>query len=563
MLTLRGYQTDAIEAFCASVEQGTRRSMVILPTGCGKTITGLSLAKEIGARTLWIAHREELITQPLKAIKLVWPDVNAGVVKADRDEWARDFVFASVQTASRPKRLKKLKDFDLVVIDEAHHAAAKSYRNIIEHLGCFRDDGPPLLGLTATPERGDSMQLEGVFDGISYHYTLRKAVESGYLVNVEMVRRAIDVDLDAVGCSYGDFRDGELDQALLESGIVEEAKQAVCDLARDKKTIIFTVSVRQAHLISTALRDQGLRADYVSGSTPSEKRKKILRDLASGDLTHVVNCMVLTEGFDEPSVECIVMARPTKSKPLYVQCVGRGLRIAPGKERCLIIDLVGISSRHTLIQAPVIFGVQGEDTKRQKSEATATDGQGGLTDHAKSLLLSQVKGAEDLERSSMHWLPASEDVLALNCGGGGTILMKRIGDEGWMVEVIGRGDRCSHEHLTTEPVDQEFAQGIAEDYARRAHAVYLSDKSARWRDAPATEAQKRALRKWKIKFHEHITKGEASDLMTKASATSWRNEPATSKQIHALRRRGFEVNPATLTKGQAGRLMAQGYCRRA
>lgn len=557
MIKLRPYQEEAIDAFRGAVQDGTSRGMIVLPTGCGKTVTGLALAKAMGARTLWLAHREELISQPAKALRAVWPGVNAGVVKAERNEWARDFVFASVQTAWRPQRLEKLTGFDLVVVDEAHHAAAQSYKLILDRLGCFQSGGTPLLGLTATPERTDNFKLDDIFQRIVYQFQLRQAVESGYLVDVEMVQRPLKVDLDQVGSRGGDFKEGELDTALLEAGIVGDVCSAVNELARDHKTIIFTVSIRQAQQIAERLKLEGHRADYVSGETPVQRRRQKLAALASGKITHMVNCMVLTEGFDEPSVDCIIMARPTQSKSLYIQCVGRGLRIAPNKDRCTIVDMVGMSTRHTLIQAPVIFGIEGTVDDTRERDRVVDPEEHLRSMHRQSLLLSQVQGIAPIARSKLKWVPAKNGTLTLNCGEGGTVLLRNIGKDDWLVEVVGRAGSAGREALTMDPVGLELAQGIAEDYVRRAQAVYLTNKSARWRGAPATQAQKEALTKWKIAFHNDITKGEASDLMTQAAASSWRNEPATAKQMRALRYHGIDFNEQAITKGEASRLLSQ------
>lgn len=555
-MELRPYQKEAIGAFRRFVEDGTegKRGIVVFPTGCGKTIFGLSLAKAIGGRTLWIAHREELISQPIGALRAVWPEARPGVVKAERDEWSRDFVFASVQTAWRPNRREKLRGFDLVVVDECHHAAAQSYKLVLEAAGCFEDGGPPLLGLTATPERTDNLRLDDVFQKIVYQFQLRTAVEAGYLVGVEMRRRAINVDLDRVRTTAGDFSGDDLDAALLEAGIVDEVCAAVREMAHGRKSIIFTVSVRQAKLISEGLAKAGLRATHVSGDTPRHARRQRLQGLASNQYQHLVNCMVLTEGFDEPTVDCIIMARPTLSKSLYIQCVGRGLRVAPGKTDCLLVDMVGVSSRHTLIQAPAIFGI--EDYSDQTT-ARAQPDEEGSEGFRKSLMLTQVAGVAPLERSRMRWVKAKDNVYALNCGAGGTVLMRAADDPGWHVEIVGRqGADRPREMLTMAPVSLELAQGISEDYVRRASAVYLTNKSAAWRDAPASDRQLEALKKWKIQVPPGVTKGEASDLMTAAAAKSWRNDPATAKQMRALRWHGIPFNEDTLTKGEAGRLLS-------
>lgn len=554
MIELRPYQTDAQDAFLRFVEDGNQRGMIVLPTGCGKTITGLDLARRMNARTLWIAHREELITQPIKALRNVWPKKMAGVVKADRNEWARDFVFASVQTAWRPGRIERLTGFDLVVVDEAHHAAAESYKKILKGAGCFDDGGPPLVGFTATPERSDMLRLDDVFNGVAYHYPLVTAIEAGYLVRPEMESRPIGIDLGKIGKARGDFKSGELDAALLESGIVENVCGVVDDIAKHRKTIIFTVSVKQAEGIAEELRSRGYAASSVSGETPITLRRRRLDQFAKGEITHMVNCMVLTEGFDDPGVDCIIMARPTLSKSLYVQCVGRGLRIAPGKESCLIIDMVGLSSRHTLIQAPVIFGVEGTLDDTRESAGSYEDS-GPCAERNEKLLMGQIRGVEATARSPMRWVPTSKGSWALGCGQGGTLLMEQS-DDGWTTSVVGRPGASGREVLIVD-VDLESAQGAAEDYVRRAGAVYLSDRSMKWRSMSPTDAQLSAMKAKKIDVPNLVTRGEASDLLTANEASHWRNDFATEKQKTALARKGIEFDEQTITKGGAGRLLSR------
>ena len=163
-ILLRPYQEAAMDAFSSRLAAGVQRGVINLPTGCGKTVTGLAIAKRMGLRTLWLAHRDELIEQPHRAIRAVWPDAATGVVKADRNELDAQVVFASIQTVSRPERLGKLSGYGLVVVDECHHAAAPSYRRVLEELGTFTKGGPPVLGLTATLESGDKLGVDCAFD---------------------------------------------------------------------------------------------------------------------------------------------------------------------------------------------------------------------------------------------------------------------------------------------------------------------------------------------------------------------------------------------------------------
>lgn len=553
-VALRGYQSQAIEAFGKSP---LKRKIVVLPTGCGKTILGLSLAMRKGGKTLWLAHREELIEQPMRALKAVWPEATAGVVKADRNEYMRQVVFASVQTAFRAERLERLQEqgFGLVVVDEAHHASAPIYLKILRSLGCF-DDGPQVLGLTATPERSDNLRLDEVFQGIVYQLHLMSAITEGYLAMPRWVERPIRIDLDKLGTSGGDYKAGELDVALMEAGIVEEVVAAYLEHAVDRKTIIFTVGVKQAQLIADRINGAGYAAGAVWGEMPSEQRRAQLRRFADGSLKTIVNCMVLTEGFDEPTVDCVMMGRPTQSKSLYIQCVGRGLRLAPMKRDCLIIDLVGLSKRHTMVQAPVIFGATRvvEEEKEKRAGISFIDAR----EFWRQRLSAQASGVKPIERSALKWISGggSPPVFLLNVGDYGTVRMAGVGDT-WHVEVVGnRVAEIERQDLTTAPVSAELAQGIAEDYVRRCKATRFAE-GGRWRDDSASDAQLDALRKWKIEPPAGLTRGEASDMLTAAAAKKY--EPATDGQRTALKKLGVPL-PEKLTRGQAGRMIrdAQG-----
>lgn len=543
MIELRNYQRAAIDAFKAAVAEGDKRLLLTLPCGTGKTVTGLALAKELRTRTLWLAHRDELIEQPMRALGEVWPEAQAGVVKAERDEYeARDIVFASIQTAWRENRLSKLAGFfDLTVLDECHHGTSHTNRIVLAGVA-----SPLLLGLTATPERTDQARLDSVFDRIVYQLHLLDAVKQGYLCDVEIVQRSINVDLDTLGIGAdGDFVGTELDAALLEAGIVDEIVAAVRRHAAERRSLIFVVSVRQAETVADAL---GSDAAWICGATPIDERRDILRRFAAGEIRQLANCMMLSEGFDDPGVDCIVMARPTTSKSLAIQMLGRGLRLAPMKKNCLILDLVGTSKRHTLVQAPVIFGLASEPPAVRETQET--DPMIALEMRGQALL-RQIRGVAPAARSALRWVEGKPGEYALSAGKGGTIVMRPAGDL-WVVEIIGGPTRDA---LTSRPVDQSLCLGIAEDYVRRCQAVALAGiQSERWRQLEPTGKQIGALKRAKVPIPETMDRGEASDLLTHAKASHWTNDPATGKQLDCLHRWGVDV-PNGCTKGEARKLI--------
>lgn len=507
-IALFPHQEKAIAAFLDAKKE--KRKMVIFPTGAGKTIFGLALAKQIGGKCLWLAHRHELIDQPYRAAKLVWPEASRGIVRAEDNQYMRDLVFASVQSAQQDKRIDQLakQNFSLVVIDEAHRSLASGYKKIIEALGCFRDDGPPLLGITATPERSDSGALDDVYEKIVFQLGIHEAIAGGYLVPPTVVDRKINIDLDSVSVVNGDYGAKQLDLALMQAGIVEEIAAAHAEHCAERKTIIFTVSVAQAVAVTDVLRARGVKAACVSGETPKEERASILKKFGTGEITTVSNCAVLCEGFDEPSVSAVILGRPTQSKPMVLQCVGRALRLHPSKTDALIVDMVGASKRHTLAQAAVLFGVKPEPIP-----GSSQSGDADADEFWRQRFASQIKGVKGAPRAKLHWIDFADGVRSgwMIVTPLGTIRMCASGEE-WTIDVV---DSCGRfQRLAEIPVDLSTAQAIAEDYIRRVSAV--------------AETQRR------------------DSLMS---------EPATAKQIAYLRRRNVPIQPG-LTKKQAARLFA-------
>ncbi|MHB2025147.1 MAG: DEAD/DEAH box helicase [Elusimicrobiota bacterium] len=520
-IALRPYQEEAQAVFLNRLAGGLRRGIINLPTGCGKTVTGLSIAKKIGGRTLWLAHRDELIEQPLRAIRAIWPEAKAGVVKAERHEAEAQIVFASIQTACRPGRIDNLGRFNLVVIDEAHHAAAETYRRVMEAMGCFSPEGPPALGLTATVERGDKLALDCAFEDIVYQLQLLNAIKDGWLVDLRMRRVVLDFNLDEVGIVSGDYNQGRLGEAMLRAGAAEATATAYIDHANDRKALIFTVTVDQARRTAEALKQRGVRAEWLSGETPTDERRAILSRLSTGETMVVANCAVLTEGFDEPSISSVMVARPTRSKTLYLQMIGRGTRKFPGKEDCLIVDLVGASTDHNLIQAPVLFGLTPEQAK-DLTVTEALEEQEKQQEQKKSLEDALVGSFISANRKKsgprkFHWIKATSMLYAASAGDKGMVLLIQKND-GWVVTVAPREREDAMIQLENIPVDLELAQGIGEDYIRRASAERLVSESAAWRRNPASQKVLAALAKFRVTPPPDATAGEAADLLTAAIA---------------------------------------------
>lgn len=542
----------------ASLASPWQRQLIVFSTGMGKTITGIALGKKRGGKMLWLAHREELITQPAQALKVVWPEARCGVVKAELNQYMREVVFASVQSAQQPKRLEQLaqQGFKTVVVDEAHHAMSPGYQDIFKALGCFKDGGPTLVGLTATPERSDNAALSDVFQGIVFQVGITTAIAGGYLIAPTVIERPINVDLDAVSVTRGDFGIKQLDVALMQAGIVSEISAAYeehCSGGR-RKSIIFVVSVAQAEAVASSLQSRGHRVVALSGETDKETRKSILKKLHTGEVEAIVNCMVLTEGFDEPSVDCVILGRPTHSKSLMIQKVGRGLRLYPGKKDCLVIDMVGASKRNTLVQAAVLFGIRPDPAEKRGGGTfdPITDPE----EYWRQRLLSQIQGVGGAPRSKLRWVPAGDGGgWLLPAGEFGTVrVIAADGDDSWTIDAVGvQGDGPSKQSLYDGPVSMDIAQAIAEDYVRRAKAVTLASKDGKWQGGPATEKQVAFLKRAGVKA-DGISAGTARDLITQIMAKK-NGEPATPKQLAYLRRHTSVSND--ITKREAARMIGK------
>jgi superfamily II DNA or RNA helicase len=389
-LRLRPYQEAAQKAILDARKRGFRAQLVSLATGLGKSVVIATLPELLELRsadvTLVVAHRDELIAQLVEKLKAQNPDAVVGVEKAD--EYASDdctIVVATVQTLTGPRLTRFVTKFGrriaLFVIDEAHHAAAPTYRAILDKILLKRPD-TLVIGFTATPHRGDGLQLSEIFPDIVYEMDARKAIDEGYLVPVRSYAVNTEVDLDAVASRAGDFVLGQLAEAV----DTEERNLAVLDayqrLVPGKKTLIFTASVEHAKNVATLFKSAGIKAAFASGDTPRAEREAIVAAFRGTTLDVLVNCGLYLEGFDVPSIEVIINARPTKSTTLYTQVTGRGLRpldedayavssfptaearrmylAQSRKPYATIVDIVDQARRHHLVTLPTLWDLPAQ-----------------------------------------------------------------------------------------------------------------------------------------------------------------------------------------------------------
>ncbi len=335
--------------------------VVSLPTGAGKTVIFSELAKMARRQVLVLAHREELLAQARSKLDAALGGRDVVSVERGAETAAADakVLVCSIRSLheERLARVVRGRDFGLVIYDECHHAAAEDNLRVLRQLGVFDAnwDGT-LLGFTATTQRGDGKGLDAVFETIAYSRTLPEMINDGFLAPLRGFRIATGADLTRVSSSGLDFTGEELSEAVDIEDRNALVARSIQELARDRRTIAFCVTVNHARHLCTALNRLGVAAGIVYGEMPSEARSGVLDDFRKGQIQVLANVAVLTEGFDDPGVSCIAMARPTRSEGLYTQCVGRGTRLHPGKRDCLILDFVDASSL-PLCSLPSLFGV--------------------------------------------------------------------------------------------------------------------------------------------------------------------------------------------------------------
>lgn len=344
-MKLRQYQQQAKDAIQSQWASGVDKTLLVLPTGCGKTIVFCKLAEDCvrnGERVLILAHRGELLDQAADKMNKA-TGLRCAVEKAEStclDSWYR-VVVGSVQSLMREKRLTRFPDdyFDTIIVDEAHHCISDSYQRVLQHFSEAK-----VLGVTATPDRGDMRNLGQYFESLAYEYTLPRAIKEGYLCKIKAQTIPLKLDLTGVGMQSGDYKTSDLGTAL-DPYLYQIAEEMVKYCA-GRKTLVFLPLIKTSQKFRDILEAKGFRAAEVNGE--SANRAEVLRDFAAGKYNVLTNSMLLTEGFDCPSIDCVVMLRPTKIRSLYCQCIGRGTRLFDGKDDLLLLDFLWHTERHEL-----------------------------------------------------------------------------------------------------------------------------------------------------------------------------------------------------------------------
>ncbi|MBK5243717.1 MAG: DEAD/DEAH box helicase [Eubacteriaceae bacterium] len=361
MFELRPYQQEAKEAIFSEWEKGINKTLLVLPTGTGKTIVFSKIIEDCvreGERVLVLAHRWELLEQAADKLEKT---TGLGCVTEKAEETCIGSFFrvvvGSVQTLARLKRLKQFSPdyFDTIIVDEAHHCISDSYQRVLKYF-----ENSKVLGVTATPDRGDMKNLGQYFESLSYEYTLPKAIKDGYLVPIKAQTIPLKLDLTGVGQQAGDFKLSDIGTAL-DPYLYQIAEEMV-KCCMDRKTVVFLPLIKTSQKFRDILESKGFSAAEVNGE--SKDRAQVLKDFDEGKYNVLCNSMLLTEGWDCPSVDCIVVLRPTKVRSLYSQMVGRGTRLCDGKDYLLLLDFLWHTERHELCHPAHLISGSEEVAKK-------------------------------------------------------------------------------------------------------------------------------------------------------------------------------------------------------
>lgn len=490
-MELRPYQLEAKEAIIAEWDKGIRKTLMVLPTGTGKTIVFSKVIEDrvrTGDRVLVLAHRSELLDQAADKLAKSTGLLTA-TEKAESSclgSWFR-VVVGSVQTLMREKRLNQfpVDYFNSIIVDEAHHCISDSYQRVLNY---FTEAN--VLGVTATPDRGDMRNLGTYFESMAYEYSLPKAIKDGYLSPIKALTIPLKLDLTGVGQQAGDFKASDLGNAL-DPYLYQIADEMVAH-CMDRKTVVFLPLIATSQKFKDILVSKGFNAAEVNGE--SRDRAEILSDFDSGRYNVLCNSMLLTEGWDCPTVDCIVVLRPTKIRSLYSQMVGRGTRLSPGKDHLLLLDFLWHTERHELCH-PAHLICENDEVAQKMTENIEAAG------CPVDIEAAEVKATEDVVASR-------EEALA-----------KKLQEM---------------KHRKRKLVDPlQFEMSIqAEDLSS-----YIP--SFGWEMAPPSEKQKQTLEKLGIIPDEIDNAGKATKILDRLNKR--REEGLTTpKQIRFLEGRGFQ-----------------------
>ena len=560
-ISLRPYQEDAIETSIRAYSDGVSRQIVHMATGTGKTVVFCHLMDRVkaprghGNKVLVMAHRDELIDQMARSIKMINPHMKVGIEQGARHADPNvDVVVASVPTLGRKdatdpynynKRLKQLRadEFKMIAIDEVHHSIADTYTRILNYFGTTREDNQKLLwGCTATPNRSDGRGLGKLFDEIVFSYGIMKAIDEKWLSSLSALRVETETSLSGIKTRLGDWATNELSDRVNNEQRNEQIVQAWKQYCQDKRTstMCFCVDVKHVYDLITCFREHGIDARGADGTTDKQERRAMVEDFREQKFPVLVNCALWTEGSDFPCMDAIIMARPTKSSTLFTQIVGRGTRLFPGKKDCLVIDMVDASAGKDLMTVPSLFGMdadfdaEGQDVVAvyKKMEKLFEDNpavkQAKSIKEAEKLVATKIDlfsyGVEDdlIKKNSRFKWRNVNDVYILHLDRHNSLVIDQNMLGSYEIRLHGSGEA----QLITKRRDKVGAMYAADNYVKKhfPQVTRLLDRNAGWRDKEMTPSQIELYNKWHIPLRKDdqgnilTSRGEASDEIDKKMA---------------------------------------------
>ncbi len=563
MIALRDYQRQAIDGIHRAWEGLARstgtgyasRVAVVLPTGAGKTVIFAHsdlyepvLRSRIGnrpRRMLVLVHRDELATQAVAKIRTINPTASVGRVQAKMNQTDRQIIVASVQTLARPERREQIRDVELVVVDEAHHAVAPTYVEIMRHFGCFgsvgADRSTPTVGFSATLERGEADgHLGDIWQEVVLQRDVLDGIREGWLVDVHGKRVHLeDLNLKNVKSSRGDYTANSLGEELTAADAPEHVAEAYVDLASDRQGIAFWPTVDIATTGAASFAEHGISAEVVTGTTPLDERAEIYDRYRRGDLQVLSSVMVLTEGFDMPQASCAIIARPTRSAPLYVQMAGRVLRPhhlpVPGypvKRDALLIDVVGAASRHRLatladLSVTTQVQVQGDESLLDAADAAMDEQQ--MADAVIAGEIDPTTGRRvvqdiDLFNRPSVWQCTPRGTRFIAAGDWTLFLWPDASTPGlWTIGYTETKARAGQGQVAVAGLTLDWAVQQAEELAARAARKSgrgrVDSRRASWRNGEPSEQQLRHARSLGCHVPADARKGAVSDMISMVYAT--------------------------------------------
>jgi superfamily II DNA or RNA helicase len=554
LLTLRDYQSATIERLMTAWASGRRRLAAVLPTGAGKTVIFAHLierAHAAGARSLVLAHRDELIEQAADKLHQVAPHLRVGIIKGARREMTgTDVCVASVQSLAREERRREVIERlapRLLVIDEAHHAVARTYMDVIVDLGGFDPDirrGALVAGFTATLARADRVALGTVWEDVAHRVDILDLIRRGFLLRVRGVRVKIaGLDMSKVKRTAGDFSESALGEAMHDALAPAAIVRAYVEHAKGRQAVAFLPTVALAYELAEAFREEGITALAVDGTTPIRERRAAIEASKRGEVMVLCNAMLFVEGTDLPWIDVGILARPTSSGPLYVQMVGRVLRPYPGQREALVLDVVGVGGRHKLGSLVDLTGADRiedvpEDLLKYEDEEGVLlgedDGYGSTPrpEGADGELASEL--FDLFGASHQVWLRTARGVWFIDVGE--SLVFLAPGSDIGRYNVGRCPKRAAGGEWLHEDLDLSYAMSWGEQVADGTHTAYGKTKTASWRKGMPSQRQCAAAARWGVRITPGMTQGAVSDALAVCEASS-RLDPAPA--VRQVTERGY------------------------